>query len=314
MFLCVAWSARAAAGALPLPFGNLNTITTTNQLTNSAASASPAYLVTTNNISRSFRGAFSPASLNTRLAIQSDDGSDVRINGVLVLPRKGQETHWQDFNLSSSYCALSIIDYTFTNTEEYCIEIDYQNGAYTPGDTDGVSFYAWNGGGYVRDGIPVWGANFAPVGCAATLYTCGTITNWSVNPTGIVSLSGSGATITVQGVSNGTATVTAIDSDGRFGSRQVQVFKLGVSPKSFTVCQGVPITLVLTNSEVTNGVTWNPLGTTNADTRTNTIAFATGGQTNIVTATWNFCTASATGVVVGVASLNVTPPRLCGSG
>lgn len=147
-------------------------------------------------------------------------------------------------------CALSIINYTFTNTEEYCIEIDYQNGAFTQGDADGVSLYAFSGGGSVRDGIPVWGANFAPIGCAGTLYTCGTITNWSASPTGIVSLSGSGGSITVQGVSNGTATVTAMDSDGRSGSRQVQVFKLGISPKSFTICEGFPYTLVLTNTEV----------------------------------------------------------------
>src|SRR6266536_1869638 len=116
---CAVWCSLApgaGAAALPLPFGNLNTITTTNQLTNSAASASPAYAVTNGSVTLSFRGAFSPASVNTRLAIQSDDGSDVKINGVPVLPlRKGQETHWQNFNLGDSVCALSILDYTFTN-------------------------------------------------------------------------------------------------------------------------------------------------------------------------------------------------------
>jgi hypothetical protein len=149
---CAVWcgfapGAAAAALALPSTFGNLITVTTTNQLTNAAASASPAYPVTTNNITRSFRGAFTPASVNTRLAIQSDDGSDVRINGVPVVSRKSVQTHWQDFDLMSPSCALSIIDYTFTNTEEYCIEIDYQNGAYTPGDTDGVGLHAFGEGG-----------------------------------------------------------------------------------------------------------------------------------------------------------------------
>ena len=92
VLICAVWcgfAPGAAAAALALPFGNLNTITTTNQLTNYAASASPASPVTNSSITRSFRGAFSPASLNTRLAIQSDDGSDVFINGVRVLQRKG---------------------------------------------------------------------------------------------------------------------------------------------------------------------------------------------------------------------------------
>lgn len=100
MLLCAS-TPSADAAALPLPFVNLYN-TTTNQLTNYASSASPISAVTNSSITRSYRGAFTPSSLNTRLAIQSDDGSDVFINGVRVLERKGVETHWQDFDLSSS--------------------------------------------------------------------------------------------------------------------------------------------------------------------------------------------------------------------
>jgi hypothetical protein len=300
-------SYSAGAAPLVLPFADLESSTFT-QMTNQIASAGPVSPMSSTG-TRFYRGAFSPGSTNARLAIRSDDGSDVSVNGVKIVSKKGTGTHWED--LASS---LTVLDYAFTNAGEYCVEIDYENLAFTAGDTDGVSLYAFDGGGSVRDGIAVWGADFLSVGCSATLSTCGDPSiSWTSSATSVVSVSGSGASVTVQGLAPGTASIMATDGSGKTGSRQITVIKLGIAPPVSAVCEGAPATLVVTNAEVTGGVEWSVSDTVSANTRTNAVAFA-GSGARIVIATWKGCTALATVTVVRAAVLIPTSSHLCGAG
>ena len=299
-----------SAAPLTLPFTNLVSYTT-NQMTNYAASSSPISAMTSTG-SRYYRGAFSASSANTRLAIQADDGSDVYVNTVKIVSKKGAGTHWQ--TLSGS---LDILDYTFTAGIEYCIEIDYQNNAYTQGDTDGVSLYAFNGGGSVRDGIAVWGPEMICSGGIITLEACGDASfSWTSSAPSVASVSGSGSSVTVNGLAPGTATITATDGNGKSGSRTVKVVRLWIEPSFYVTCDGTAKTLVLTNTDITSGITWSVGSST---TRTNTVALSVGGNigsagTNYITATWNGCSATATAIVVQVASLTASTNHLCGSG
>ena len=300
----------AFAAPLTLPFTNLVSYTT-NQMTNFAASASPISAMTSTG-SRYYRGAFSASSASTRLAIQSDDGSDVYVNKVKIISKKGAGTHWP--TLSGS---LDILDYTFATGIEYCIEIDYLNNAYTPGDTDGVSLYAFNGGGSVRDGIAVWGPEMICSGGIITLEACGDASfSWSSSAPSVASISGSGSSVTINGLAPGSATITATDGNGKSGSRTVKVVRLWIEPSFYAICDGVANTLILTNTDITSGIIWS-VGS--ATTRTNTVALSVGGNigsagTNYITATWSGCSATATAIVVQAASLTANTNHLCGSG
>lgn len=307
----VGWlGALAPAGAaapLTLPFVNLGGYTT-NQMTNYAASATPSSPMTSTG-SRYYRGAFSASSAATRLAVQADDGADVYVNGVKIISKKGSGTHWPD--LSGS---LDILDYAFATGVDYCIEIDYQNNAYDPGDTDGVSLYAFNGGGSVRDGIALRGIDSVCAGGTAAWSACGDPPfTWSCSPPWLATVSGTGNDVTVSAWYEGTGTITATDSNGKSGTRALRVFRLQIEPIFSITCEGWTNWYILTNAEVSSGVAWNPAGAISANTRTNQMAFASPG-TNILSAQWQGCTAYATTVVIRVQSATASTNWLCAGG
>lgn len=147
-WLGLATGGLAATALRTLPFTNAPSITTEDalwqQITNSGY---PTLYAGTTNDSKTFRGVFSTTSANTKLAIHSDDGSTVTVNGASAgVDDLGTDTH---LNQRSSLKSLST---TFVPGQEYCIEINYSNSALTTNDQDGVTLYAYNGSGGVRVG------------------------------------------------------------------------------------------------------------------------------------------------------------------
>lgn len=97
----------------------------------SAPSSTPAY--------ETFEGNFSPESENSKLAIFSDDGCDVFINGNKVHSRKGRGQALP--NLSQS---LYKIEYSFQVGQTYQIRIEYSNTSYLgAADIDGASLFVF---------------------------------------------------------------------------------------------------------------------------------------------------------------------------
>ncbi|SRR6266487_613931 len=141
-----------AQSVFPLPFSNAGSVGSSNNLWQQITNGFyQGYACTQSNDFRRFRGAFTATaqSSTTKLAVHSDDGSRVLINGATVLDFYGENTHFQ------SGSALRLISYTFATGQEYCVQIDYTNNLHTAGDIDGVTLYAYDGGGTVRDGIAV---------------------------------------------------------------------------------------------------------------------------------------------------------------
>ena len=313
LFLLGAAGPRAGGAPLSLPFVSL-VAGNTNSLTNyaSAASSLPMYSMTTTG-SLVFRGAFTPGSLNTRVAIHSDDGSSLFINGAEVaLPgmSEGTATHWE--SLASS---LRTASYTFNEITEYCIQINYKNNQHTNNDVDGVSLIAFDGGGSVRDGIAVWGnEKTVCVGGFITLNACGEgAINWTSSDPGVATVSSPGGSASVTGVSGGSVTITATDSLGKTGSRTVKVIQLGLTPDWFTTCAGVANAVTLTNAEITGGVTWNPPGNPPATGPSASLSFSSPGE-NYFSASWNGCVVRGTGVVIVASTLTANSNALCGGG
>ena len=101
----------------------------------SAPSSTPAY--------ETFEGSFTPSSADTKLAIFSDDGCDVYINGSKVFGAKGRGQALP--NLSQS---LAKIDYSFQAGQTYQIRVEYSNTAYLgAADIDGASLFAYSESG-----------------------------------------------------------------------------------------------------------------------------------------------------------------------
>ena len=302
-----------AAAPLALPFSNASAATNFNSLWQQITNAGfpTAYTCTQSNDYRKFRGAFSAHSAASLIGAHSDDGCRVTVSGMggtAVLDFWGENTHLQNSS------ALRLLSYAFATGVEYCVEIEYTNHLHEANDLDGVTLYAYKGGGSVRDGIAVWGTDFMCKGGSTTLYACGDpIFTWYSSDSSIATVSGSGSSVTVQGVANGTTTINAIDANGKTGSRQVTVVKPGISPDYVVTCQGVTNALVVTNAQVTGGVTWTPGGNPSPDTRTNFYAFSTGGLKEI-TATWNGCSATAFVIVVKAGSLGASADNLCNAG
>lgn len=93
----------------------------------------------------SFEGDFTPADSNTKLAIFSDDGCDVFIDGVKVHSAKGRGQALP--NLAQS---LYQINYSFQEGQTYRIRVDYSNTVYLgAADIDGASLFAYSGEGLV---------------------------------------------------------------------------------------------------------------------------------------------------------------------
>ncbi len=302
--------ASARAGAQTLPLSNIFTntgATTGTNLWQYAASNHPTYYTSaTSGDSRFFRGVFTPASSSAKLAIHSDDGSTVLINGQLYLSKAGVPTSLQDMAGSFNF-----LNYTFSNGVEYCVEVTYQNGQYTPGDQDGVTLYAYDGGGSARGGLRITGNDAVCVGNTLSLTAdCGTPSfNWSSGNTSIATVNSSGV---VTGVSSGSTSITVTDAESVSGSKTIYVVKPGISPSNVVTGVGVTNTFVLTNSAGSGTVTWNPQGTLSPNTRTNKIAFASPGTTSM-TASYAGCSANANITAVAVASLTANVGDICGS-
>ncbi len=93
---------------------------------------------------RTFDVDFVPTAATTKLAVFSDDGVNVLINGQSTnVMRKGQGQALPDIANS-----LRPIEYTFTPGQTYQIRIEYSNIIYTGGgDIDGCKLFAYDGGG-----------------------------------------------------------------------------------------------------------------------------------------------------------------------
>lgn len=98
----------------------------------SAPSTTPAY--------ETFEGNFSPRNNTTRIAIFSDDGCDVYIDGENVHQGKGRGQALP--NLTQS---LHKIDYSFKSGKIYRIRVEYSNTHYLgAADVDGATLFAYS--------------------------------------------------------------------------------------------------------------------------------------------------------------------------
>jgi hypothetical protein len=292
----------ASAGPGGLPFRNLGNFSAEQAqdyaLTHGPAYASPAAET------RSFAGVFVPATNGARLSVHSDDGSTVRINGQDVLGKLGVPTTLTNLN---SYDELG---FAFTNGGEYHVEIDYKSNEHSPGDIDGVTLYAWNGGGSVRQGPIIRGPTIVCVGETVALSVEGGRPSyaWASGNPAVAAVSGSGV---VTAVAAGGVTVTVTDADGRSDSHPVTVLAPAVSPARFEVCLGATNSFSVTNAPCANPVSWTPAGVVSPDTFRNEVKFTAPGANIFVTALYCGCAARATGVVVAAAGLTASEQWVC---
>jgi len=92
---------------------------------------------------RTFDGFFQAASNTSKLAILSDDGSSVSVDGRQILNRAGQGQGFENFD--SCFAPLT---YSFTAGQTYHITVQYTNTVHLgDADVDGVSLWAYDGGG-----------------------------------------------------------------------------------------------------------------------------------------------------------------------
>ena len=157
---CALWlagfaMASSVQGAEPLSrifmnMGGANLDTVRNvEAWRQANSGTPSYPSNMANETVVFEGEFRPASNATKLAIFSDDGCTVEIDGTVVpgCDRAGEGQHLPD--LGQSFVEIS---YTFTAGQSYFISVTYTNTIHpAPGeidtDNDGCTLFAYDGGG-----------------------------------------------------------------------------------------------------------------------------------------------------------------------
>lgn len=100
-----------------------------------APTAVPAY--------ENFEGNFTPAATSTKLAIFSDDGCDVYIEGTKVYSGKGQGQALPDLSQS-----LHKISFDFAAGQSYLIRVEYSNTSYQgAADIDGASLFVYSDSG-----------------------------------------------------------------------------------------------------------------------------------------------------------------------
>ena len=88
---------------------------------------------------RTFAGSFTAQSDADRLAVFSDDGCDVYVNGFRYLTLKGKGQHLPDLSQS-----LHKVPFDFKKDVEYSIRIEFSNVSYSgSSDIDGVTLYAY---------------------------------------------------------------------------------------------------------------------------------------------------------------------------
>jgi len=278
LFLSGTVTGMAAQTTLPLPFFNQPGLSY-GTLTNSAHSSQyTAYNSVSNNDAKMFRGVFIPTNSNTKLAIHSDDGSTVKVDNTEKVSKRGQDTQLQNPN------SFEVINVNWIVGQPYCIEIDYANGTTNANDRDGVTLYAYDGGGVVgvypiirggRDALCVGQSFTLTADCGESPFT------WMSSAPAVATVSAG----TVTGVAPGTATITVSDADNHSTTLSVQIIRPGISPGLVVTCVGLTNTFVLTNAPGTGAVSWSQSGLLSMDTRTNSLAITNAG-TNVLTATY----------------------------
>ena len=91
-----------------LPFTNLASVTTANIQGHVSSNLVTVYSTTTNE-ERSFKGVFSASTAGSKLAIHSDDGCTVKVDGVAKVSKFGVNTHLQDLSTSFNQLSSSFI-------------------------------------------------------------------------------------------------------------------------------------------------------------------------------------------------------------
>lgn len=199
------------ATALPgLPFTNSPLIATADalweQITNSGY---PTLYAGTNNDSKTFQGVFIPNTNGAKLAIHTDDNSRVTVDSDSSSGTQGGQSSLE--NRGNSFRDISSSGGDFLAGKPYCIKVEYGNGTQSGGDRDGVTLYAYNGGGGANDGPMFRDRNAVCVGRTITLTgDCGTPAyHWAISDTNIAMLSTlTGSTTVVTGKQSGTVTIT----------------------------------------------------------------------------------------------------------
>jgi hypothetical protein len=91
-----------------------------------------------------FEGFFTPRSASTQLAIFSDDGCEVSVDGQMILTNYGKGQHLPDLN--QSFHVLTKFKPVVGKT--YTIRVRYSNTIFLgPQDIDGATLFAYQGGG-----------------------------------------------------------------------------------------------------------------------------------------------------------------------
>jgi hypothetical protein len=94
-----------------------------------------------------FQGFFSPAAETTEVAIFSDDGCDVWVNGVRILDNFGKGQHLP--TLKQSFIQLK---YDWKKHQTYHIKVRCSNTIFNGStDIDGCTLFAYSGGGLCDD-------------------------------------------------------------------------------------------------------------------------------------------------------------------
>lgn len=304
------------ATALPgLPFTNSPLVATADalweQITNSGY---PTLYAGTNNDSKTFQGVFIPNTNGAKLAIHTDDNSRVTVDGDSSSGTQGGQSSLE--NRGNSFRDISSSGGDFLAGKPYCVKVEYGNGTQSGGDRDGVTLYAYNGGGGVNTGPLFRDRNAVCVGRTITLTgDCGTPAyHWAISDTNIAMLSTlTGSTTVVTGKQSGTVTITISDDDGRSAGYPFYVVQPGITPAAWVTCVGITNTFIVTNAPGYGPVSWNPSGVLSGNTRTNRVVFGSGGSFT-VTATYGGCDVQATVTAVAVNTLTADSTDLCRSG
>ncbi len=92
---------------------------------------------------RSYEGFFQPTSDNSKLALLSDDGTSMWIDGEQVLNHADKGQGFEDFDSTFQPLATS-----FKAGQIYHLRLKYTNTIHSnDGDMDGITLFAYNGGG-----------------------------------------------------------------------------------------------------------------------------------------------------------------------
>ncbi|MEZ6055331.1 MAG: hypothetical protein R3C01_01380 [Planctomycetaceae bacterium] len=118
---------------------------------------------------QTFFGMFTPTAATTQLAIFSDDGCDIYIDGTKVHARLNQGQALP--NLSQSFYLVNPPS-SWVPGQSYHIRVDYSNTFYQGlQDIDGATLFAFNGGGSILPTPSTWNPGPAPAFDPSTPYT-----------------------------------------------------------------------------------------------------------------------------------------------